>query len=87
MHINGNNKKLSYNCSCKIFYAVLQEKLHFSARLARHVQDLVQDLARFAYFLQDDFTGNGNTANDVRSNCYARARAILIEEPYGAMYA
>ena len=27
----------------------------FSARFARYVQDLVQDLARFAYFLQDGF--------------------------------
>ena len=46
------------------FYT-LQEKLHFSARFARYVQNLVQDpaslarkmLARFAYFLQDGFTG------------------------------
>ena len=48
--------------SCKIVY-ILQEKLHFSARIARYVQDSVQDLAsiarkilvRFAYFLQDGF--------------------------------
>ena len=55
------------NFLCKIlvryFSYILQEKLHFSARLARYVQDLVQDLgslarkilARFADSLQDGF--------------------------------
>ena len=37
----------------KIFY-ILQEKHHFSARLARYVQDLAQDLASLAKkYLQD----------------------------------
>ena len=56
--------KLFYNFFLQDFY-ILQEKLHFSARLARYVHNLVQDLAslarkifaRFAYFLQDGFTG------------------------------
>ena len=50
------------------FYT-LQEKLHFSARLARYVQDLVQDfaslarktLARYVYFLQGSFYWEGLT--------------------------
>ena len=42
---------------------ILQEKFHYSARLARYVQDFMHDLAslarkilaRFANFLQDNF--------------------------------
>ena len=52
--------------SCKIlarFFISCKKSLIFSARLARYVQDLVQELAsfarkifaRFAYFLQDGF--------------------------------
>ena len=53
---------LSYNFSCKIlarFFISCKKNFISSARLARYVQDLVQDLAslatkifaRFAYFL------------------------------------
>ena len=46
----------------KVFY-IYQEKLHFSVKLGRCMQDSVQDLAslarkilaRLAYFLQDGF--------------------------------
>ena len=52
--------------SCKFlsgFFVSCKKSFIFSARLARYVQDLVQDLAslarkilaRFAYFLQDHF--------------------------------
>ena len=55
-------RKLSYNFFLRDFY-VLQEKLHFSVRLTRYVQDLLQDLssltrktlARITYFLQHGF--------------------------------
>ena len=60
-------RKLSYNFLTRLLqdFYILQEKLHFSARFARYVQDLVQNLAslarkmlaRLAYFLQDGFTG------------------------------
>ena len=44
--------------SCKIlarFFISCKKSFIFSARLARYVQDLMQDLARVAYFLQDGF--------------------------------
>ena len=57
--------KLSYNVPSNILhdFYILQEKLHFSTRLARYVQDLMKDfaslvrriLARLAYFLQEGF--------------------------------
>ena len=43
----------------KSFARILQEKLYFSARLAKYVQYLaslaIKILARFAYFSQDGF--------------------------------
>ena len=57
--------KLSYNFPSNILhdFYILQEKLHFSTRLARYVLDLMKDLAslvrrilaRLAYFLQEGF--------------------------------
>ena len=40
-------RKLSYNFPSNILhdFNILQEKLHFSTRLARYMQDLMKDLA------------------------------------------
>ena len=56
----------SVHNSCKIFY--LSRKASF---LVQNLKDLVQDLARFTYFLQDTFTGIslvGIKANLLRLN-------------------
>ena len=50
LHDNFSCKNLINSCEniiLQFFLAkILQEKLHFSARLARYVQDLMQDLAK-----------------------------------------
>ena len=71
--------------SCKILarcFVSCKKSFIFSARLARYVQDLVQDLAslarkklaRFAYFLQDSFYWVVKRLIRKKPRCYNKAR-------------
>ena len=73
--------------SCKIlarFFVSCKKSFIFSARLARYLQDLVQDLAslariilaRFAYFLQDGFYWDIGSLN---ANFYSKYTSPYIE--------
>ena len=64
---------ISYKILAK-FFVSCKKSFIFSARLARYVQDLVQDLARkivarFTYFLQDSFTTYSYYLQDFIKSC------------------